>query len=335
LADALLPRCARLWNVYGPTEATIWCTCESIRTEAGDPAVGRPLANTEAYVLGPRREPLPLGTVGSLHVGGRAVARGYRKGKSDHGERSDSLPFLPNPLGEGRLHATGDQARYLDDGRIEVLGRTDDQVKRSGMRLYLSEVEKALERLPGVEAAAALVTSGPTGTLEACLVVRQGDALPEGELRARLEEFVPDWMIPARFHRLPTLPLTPNGKLDRAALAAVVRDLPAREGEESDGVEPAGPGDRAVADVVGAVLGMERVGLSARFDALGANSLGMLRILQALEVRGTTGLTLPELMSCATVGDLARRLDSTPVPSAAHERGSRRRAALSARRPRS
>jgi amino acid adenylation domain-containing protein len=329
LADALLPRCAQLWNVYGPTEATIWCTCEPVHENPEDPTVGRPLPNTEAYILGPRLEPLPVGTAGSLHIAGRALARGYR-----HGETGDSPRFLPNPLGKGRLHSTGDQARYMDDGRIEILGRADDQVKRSGMRLHLSEVEKALERLPEVEAAAVLVTGGHPGTLEACLVVR-GEGLPTGELRTRLEELLPAWMVPARFHCVPALPLTAHGKLDRAALTGIAQAALERADEERDPVEPASPHDQAVADVIGAVIGVERVGMSARFDALGAGSLTMLRVLQALEARGLIGLSLPELMSCATVADLADRLVRTPVPSAAQKRGTRRRSALSAmRRPR-
>jgi amino acid adenylation domain-containing protein len=336
LADALLPRCARLWNVYGPTEATIWCTCERIADSAEDPAVGRPLANTEAYVLGPHLEPLPLGTAGSLYIGGRAVARGYR-----NGETGDAPRFLPNPLGEGRLHRTGDQALYTADGRIEILGRADDQIKRSGMRLHLSEVEKALERLPGIEAAAVLVVGTPPGTLEACVVVHAGADPPASALRDGLEELLPAWMIPARFHRVPALPLTAHGKLDRAELARVARDAAAREAlddGERGPVAPASPRDQTVAAVVGAVLGVDRVGLPARFDALGADSLSMLRILHALEARGLTGLTLPGLMSCTTVADLADltgrpdRPDRPPVPAAAHERGSRRRSALGARR---
>jgi acyl-coenzyme A synthetase/AMP-(fatty) acid ligase/acyl carrier protein len=333
LADALLSRCSRLWNVYGPTEATIWCTCERIADSAEDPAVGRPLANTEAYILGPHLEPLPIGTAGALYIGGRAVARGYR-----NGETGDAPRFLPNPLGEGRLHRTGDQALYTADGRIEVLGRADDQIKRSGMRLHLSEVERALERLPGIEAAAVLVAGTPPGTLEACIVVRAGEGPPASALRDGLEELLPAWMIPARVHHVPALPLTAHGKLDRAELARVARDAAVREArddEERGPVAPQSPRDQTVAEVVGAVLGVDRVGLSARFDALGADSLSMLRILHALEARGLTGLTLPGLMSCTTVADLTDltgRLDRPPVPAAAHERGSRRRSALGARR---
>jgi amino acid adenylation domain-containing protein len=331
LADALLQRCARLWNVYGPTEATIWCTFEQVTASPDAPAVGRPLANVQAYILGPHLEPLPIGTIGSLYIGGRAVARGYR-----NGDGSASPRFVPDPFGPagGRLHGTGDQARFTSDGRIELVGRSDDQVKRAGMRVHLSEVERALERLSGVEAAAVLIRGVAPGSLEACLVLRGDEDLAGSDFREQLAELLPSWMIPSRFHCIGALPLTAHGKLDRAELERVARSALAEPEDRRGEVEPANERERTIARMVGAVLEVERISLAARFDALGADSLKMLRILQALEAGGLTGLTLPQLMSCATVADLAARLEHSASPQPARERGLRRRAALEAmRRP--
>jgi amino acid adenylation domain-containing protein len=216
LAASLLERVGSLWNVYGPTETTVWSTVEEIRG-AGSILIGRPIANTEAYVVDVADQPVPTGVAGELLLGGAGLARGYLGRPELTAER-----FVPNPFGASgsRLYRTGDLARYRVDGRLECLGRIDHQVKVRGFRIELGEIEAALERHPVV--AAAVVTAGggrPVDVqLTAWVVCHPGCAVKSRELRDFLTQSLPGYMVPARFVLRDRLPLTANGKIDRTAL---------------------------------------------------------------------------------------------------------------------
>ncbi|MFB7781071.1 non-ribosomal peptide synthetase [Streptomyces bauhiniae] len=210
LARRLRPRVSRLVNLYGPTEATVWATADEIGPEPERVTIGRPLANTRAYVLDGRLSPVPDGTPGDLYLAGAGLARGYLGRPELDRERFPSDPFRAPG---GRMYRTGDQVRRLTDGRLEFLGRTDDQVKIRGYRIELGEVENQLLAVPGVRQAVASVRDGR-------LVGYVVGGTEPGELRRALAAALPAYMVPEAFVVLGGLPTTPNGKLDRAALPA-------------------------------------------------------------------------------------------------------------------
>jgi amino acid adenylation domain-containing protein len=207
LARRLRPRVRRLVNVYGPTETTIWSTADEVDPAAGPVTIGRPLANTRALVLDARLQPVPVGIPGDLYLAGTGLARGY------HGRpRLDATRFVADPFGRpgGRMYRTGDRVRHRRDGRLEFLGRLDDQVKLRGHRIELGEVEACLLAQPGVRRAAAAVRDDRLVGYHV-----GGEA---ATLRRTLAATLPAYLVPDSFVRLDALPTTPNGKLDRAAL---------------------------------------------------------------------------------------------------------------------
>ena len=209
----------QLWNLYGPTETTIWSSVWQV--EAGDMpiSIGKPIANTRLFILDKRLRAVPVGVIGELYIGGIGLARGYLGRPALTAER-----FIPDPFGPtagGRLYRTGDLARWRPDGTLECLGRVDHQVKMRGFRVELGEIEAALARHPGVREAVVTARPDPTGemSLAAYFVPRHGESPADSaELRRWLGGVVPDHMVPPAFVRLEALPLTPNGKVDRQAL---------------------------------------------------------------------------------------------------------------------
>ncbi|MFD4375309.1 amino acid adenylation domain-containing protein [Streptomyces sp. NPDC058486] len=277
-------RPARLVNGYGPTEATTFAVCGEVTALAADARsvpIGRPIANTDCYVLGEDLEPVADGQPGELFIGGPGVARGYAGQPEATGER-----FLPDRYAAepgARMYRTGDLVRVLEDGRLDFLGRADDQVKIRGHRVEPGEVEAALRLHPGVRDVA-VGADGPSG--ERRLVAHLAPAVP-GEAPTGLREFLtgllPEWMVPSAFVVLPALPLTTSGKLDRAALPPV----PAGDGDTA-AVAPRNDLEREVAALAGELLGLAPVGVTDDFFALGGHSLLAMRLLS--RVAGTFGV---------------------------------------------
>jgi amino acid adenylation domain-containing protein len=220
LAEQLLERGTGLWNLYGPTETTIWSTSYAVESRDGAVPIGHPLANTQLYILDSHLQPVPIGAVGELYISGDGLARGYLNQPELTAER-----FIPNPLSNepgARLYKTGDLARYLADGTIECLGRIDHQVKLRGFRIELGEIEAVLLKHPGVRETVVIAREeGPDNTcLVAYIVPSPVQAITISELRHFLMERLPNYMMPAAFIFLDTLPLTRNGKIDRRAIPA-------------------------------------------------------------------------------------------------------------------
>ncbi|HWM94490.1 MAG TPA: amino acid adenylation domain-containing protein [Thermoanaerobaculia bacterium] len=288
LARSLLDRTAVLWNLYGPTETTVWSAVH--RVEDADRAipVGRPIANTSIHLVDREMQPVPVGVTGELLIGGAGVARGYRGRPDLTAER-----FLPGKSG-APLYRTGDLARRLPDGKLEILGRLDQQVKVRGFRIEMEEVEAALESHPAVVRAVADVRDG---RLVAYVV---GDPT---ELRAWLARRLPEFMIPSLFTAVDALPLTPNGKVDRRALPY---PGPAPDAGES----PKGPVETALAEIWAQVLGIESVGRHRGFFELGGHSLLATRVMARANEAFGTGLPLRALFEAPTVAGLARLVTS-------------------------
>ncbi|MEO8153226.1 MAG: amino acid adenylation domain-containing protein [Rhizobacter sp.] len=304
LSARLRQRVGALWNVYGPTESTIWSTAQDVtahRAPSTGPyePVGRPLANTRVYVLDERGQPVPRGSVGELLIGGAGVARGYWNRPALDRERFVADPFVPPGA---RMYRTGDLARQLADGRLEFLGRNDQQVKLRGHRIELGEVEAALAGHPQVKEAV-LALHGQA--LVAYLVAVDEAALPDtAQLRQHLRHRLPDYMLPARVVALEALPRTRNGKIDRNALPAPEAvDVRAAPFEA-----PSGEIEATLARVWSELLKVERVGRHDDFFDLGGHSLLATRM--AARVRRAIGveIAIGELFDHPVLADLAQRL---------------------------
>jgi amino acid adenylation domain-containing protein len=304
LANQLMDRTAALWNMYGPTETTIWSSVQ--RVSAADPeiTIGRPIANTEFYILDKNLQPVPVGVPGELLIGGDGLARGYRKRPELTEEKFILHPFSDKP--GARLYRTGDLARYREDGRVVHLGRLDHQVKLRGFRIELGEIEAILDEHPAVQKNVVIArdTGGGAGNayLAAYIVPKLGQTPTIGELRRFLQEKLPDYMIPSSFVLLAALPLTPNGKVDRRALPAPDQMRPKLE---STFVAARTPTEETLVGIWREVLGVERVGIHDNFFELGGHSLRAIQIISRIQSAFDVELSLRALFSTPTVAGLA------------------------------
>jgi surfactin family lipopeptide synthetase A len=303
LAKELLPCCRELWNMYGPTETTIWSMVFRVLSADTPIPIGEPIANTEVFVLDSNLNLLPVGAVGELYIGGAGLARGYL-----HRAELTQERFIPSPFQAGaRIYRTGDLARRLSDGSVECLGRADDQVKLRGFRIELGEIEAVLGRHKGVRQCVVAARKDTQGQkqLVAYLEPGEGPAVDDGQLRAHLKRELPDYMIPSVFLVLDKFPLTPNGKVDRKALPAPGQsDIAVQE----DFVAPRDPLELALAHLWTKVLKVKRVGLRDNFFELGGHSLLAVRLIVEIEKLCGRRLPLAVLLQAQTVGDLAEVL---------------------------
>jgi amino acid adenylation domain-containing protein len=281
LARALIGKVGELWNVYGPTETTIWSTLHRVMPDDPYVSIGRPIANTNVYVVDEHGEPTPVGVPGEILIGGLGVARGYRGRPDLTAER-----FVADPVGRSSaiVYRTGDLGRWRADGRLEHLGRRDDQVKIRGFRVELGDVEAALSAHPDLQGTAVTVRPDPTGqsTLVAYLVPRDGASLTSTDARRFLRQALPEYMVPSQFVMLDRLPLTPSGKVDRRALPDPFGGARPARAHRS----PTQPMELLIAELWREVIGDVQPGLDDNFFDLGGHSLGAMRMLARLEERG-------------------------------------------------
>lgn len=295
-----------LHNLYGPTEAAIDVTywqCER-GSKDGTVPIGRPIANTQIYILDRAMQPVPIGVAGELYIGGVNVARGYFQRPELTAEKFIRDPFSADP--GARLFKTGDLARYRVDGAIEFLGRIDNQVKIRGFRIELGEIETALSQHPSVKEATVVAREDVPGDkrLVAYLVLaqdaRQGGLYVE-ELRDFLKQTLPHYMIPAAFVMLDALPLTPNGKVNRKALPAPELDRPNLEAAY---VAPTTAAEQTLARIWSEVLGIEKIGVHDNYFSLGGASIQGLQVIAKANAAGLP-LTPEMLFEYQTIAELA------------------------------
>ena len=289
-----------LVNHYGPSEASVVSTVERV-AEAGNPPIGRPIANTRVYVLGPNGGPVPLGVPGELCVAGAGLARGYLARPELTAERFVPDPFAILP-GE-RMYRTGDRVRWRPEGKLDFLGRLDHQVKVRGLRIELGEIEAVLLRLPQVREAVVMTREEPPGNLRlVAYIVPAGEETPAGgELRRDLLVSLPEYMVPSAFVVLPSLPLTANGKIDRRALAAM--PLPAATAADGNRA-PRSYAEEVLAGIWSEIIG-GTVGVRESFFDLGGHSLLAARV--AFRIRSAFDVELPlqQIFVTPTVEGLA------------------------------
>jgi amino acid adenylation domain-containing protein len=310
LAATLTERVAELWNMYGPTETTIWSTTTRVEPSDAVLTIGKPIQNTRIYVLERSGLPSPIGVPGELCIAGEGVARGYRNRAELTSEKFATIT-LPNGRTE-RVYRTGDVARFLADGRIEFLGRRDHQVKIRGYRIELGEVEAVLATHPGVKECVVVAREDTPGDKRLVgYVVLAARALLDTEgVRRTLRVKLPEYMVPNLFVSLAALPLTPNGKIDSKALPA-----PQAASPRADDVAEAlmTPVQRRVAGKWREVLCVDRVGLYDNFFDIGGHSLLLVKLHAALKREFASEIALPELFQWTTVAAQAIRL-STVAP---------------------
>ncbi len=309
LAQELTQRVQQVWNLYGPTETTIWSTCYQITGTDAPPLIGQPIANTQIHLLDAVRQPVPIGVPGEIYIGGDGVARGYLNRPELTAERFISNPFSADP--QARLYRTGDLARYLPDGNLQYFQRLDNQVKVRGFRIELGEIEATMTQHSGVKEAVVAVrpAEGGENILVGYVVPTTSgtDAQVIPQLRQFLQGKLPEHMVPNLFVGLETLPLTPNGKIDRNALPqpeATRRDLLASY------VAPRTPVEQQIADIWSQVLKLDQVGLHDNFFELGGYSLLAIQIVSRLRPALQVEIPLPILFELPTIAALAERVET-------------------------
>jgi amino acid adenylation domain-containing protein len=315
----------RLINEYGPTETVVGCCIYEVRPndpDSGSVPIGRPIANTQLYVLDQDLQPAPVGQIGELYIGGVGVARGYLNRPDLSSQR-----FLPDPFSGilgARLYKSGDLARYRMDGTLEFLGRADDQVKIRGYRIELGEIETALASHPKVQSCVVVAYESETGEkrLVAYFVARNGDVPSVDDLRTFLNHTLPHYMIPNQFLSLDALPLTPNGKIDR-------KNLPTPSQQISGigkGGAPQTKTQKAVATIWSELLKQEGIGIDDDFFDLGGHSMTATALVQRLRAAFQVDIGLASLFERPTIAGLSEEIDllaltgdGSPDPSAERE----------------
>ena len=309
LANQLQPKCAVLWNMYGPTETTIWSAVCQVEVGAGSVPLGRPIANTKFYILDAQRNPVPIGVHGELNIGGVGLARGYLNRPDLSAEK-----FTPDPFSERpgtRIYKSGDLARrYGSDWVIEFLGRIDHQVKLRGYRIELGEIEAVLAQHPTVQDAVVLCREDTPGDKQlVAYVVRVPETHPDpSTLRSYLKTQLPEHMHPHVFLILESLPLTSSGKINRSALPApdpIFRTLNTKY------IPPRTPVEELIADIWRELLKVERIGVHDNFFELGGHSLLATKVAARIQALLQTELSVRTLFDCPTIGELADALHVT------------------------
>ena len=307
LVVALLAKCSELWNMYGPTETTIWSTIKHITSAEDSITIGRPIANTFVYVLDSHREPVPVGVPGELYIGGDGVARGYLDRPELTAER-----FIPNPFREqedgARMYRTGDLARFCANGEIECLGRIDNQIKIRGFRIDLGDIESAIHEYPGVRQNV-VTARDETGDkrLIAYIVPDGQQRFTSSELRSFLKSRLPEYMLPAQFVSLKELPLTPNGKVDRRALPR-----PNENNVISDelNIAPRNDIEARLLKIWTSVLGIRGIGIRNNFFELGGHSLLVAKLTHRVEQAFGKQLSMAAVFEAPTIEQQAELISN-------------------------
>jgi amino acid adenylation domain-containing protein len=304
------PGC-ELHNLYGPTEAAVDVTAWKCgaRMEAASVPIGRPIANTQIYILGARGEPVPVGVAGEVFIGGVQVGRGYLNRPELTAERFVADPFSPDP--GARMYKTGDLGRWTADGFIEYLGRNDFQVKIRGFRIELGEIEARLAEYESVREPVVLAREDSAGDKRLVAYYVSDVNIALESLRAHLLAKLPEYMVPAAFVRLDRMPLSPNGKLERKALPAPDSSAYVQDAYEA----PAGPVEEKLARIWARLLGLERISRNASFFDLGGHSLLAVRMLTLIEAEFAHSLNLTSLFKAPSIASLSSLLQQGGSPS--------------------
>ncbi|MEW8028556.1 MAG: amino acid adenylation domain-containing protein [Candidatus Thiodiazotropha sp.] len=302
LADQLLQRSSSVWNMYGPTEATVWTSIYELGSGNYEVAIGKPISNTQLHILDSQLNRVPIGVAGQLYIGGNGLARGYINKPNLSADNFIPNPFTASP-GE-RLYKSGDLTRYLPDGNIEYLGRIDHQVKIRGFRIELGEIETRLLQHEAIQESV-VTTTNCSG--EMCLVayIVSDKELESGELRSFLKSSLPDYMIPSHYVRIDAFPLTPNSKVDLKA-------LPSPEGhveQTKEYVSPQTNTEHALATIWSNLLNQKNIGIHDNFFERGGHSLLVIQLKNEIEKLLLVNIPVKELFNNPTIYELSIHID--------------------------
>jgi amino acid adenylation domain-containing protein len=314
-----------LYNMYGPTETTVWSTVGRIEDVDATVPIGRPILNTQVFLLDGEQKPVAEGEIGELYIGGDGVARGYWNRPDLTAERFVTVPSL----GGARLYRTGDLARFLPDGTIDFLGRADYQIKLRGHRIEPGEIEAELEKCPGIHRAVVVSREDREGDqrLAAYVLADAAKGATEAELRSTLGSKLPEFMVPSSFVFLRELPLTDNGKIDRKALLKMPLPSLSPAVEHVNG-GPTTEIERTIARLWQEALSLPSVGLHENFFDLGAHSLTVAEVHGRLQEALGREIDLVDLFQFSTVSTLAAHLGGAQADGRASDRAQRRRMAM-------
>jgi amino acid adenylation domain-containing protein len=307
LAKDILARGKSVWNVYGPTETTIWSSAYRVTGQERETIpIGRPVANTCIYILDAHLQPVPVNVTGEIYIGGEGLARGYLNRPDLTRER-----FLPNrvaPDQSPRIYRTGDLGRFRSNGEIECLGRVDRQVKVRGVRIELGEIESLLASHAGIREAVVTVTGErEQQKLSAYVVTNEGQAaLSEGELRRYLQMKLPEHMVPASYWKVAQLPRLASGKVNREAVAASGAILLLDQAELRD---PRNEVEASLAEIWRELLGLEQVGMEQNFFALGGHSLLAMQVMARIRRTFAMELAVRSIFEAPTIAGLAMEVE--------------------------
>ncbi len=306
LANQLLKRVPEVWNMYGPTETTIWSSVQQITSGDAEITIGRPIANTEFFIVDKQLQLVPIGVPGELLIGGDGLANGYRNRPELTAQQFIAHPF--SDVAGARVYRTGDLVRYRDDGQVVHMGRLDHQVKIRGFRIELGEIETSLNQHPKVANGVVVARHDHEGAayLAAYVVAAPGTHPTIGELRRFLQSNLPDYMVPAAFVYLDAFPLTPNGKIDRRSLPEPDH---ARPSLDNVYVAPRTPTEHTLTEIWRELLNVERVGIYDDFFELGGQSLLAAQMIARIDSSFGVGVQLRTLLAQPSVAGLAGAIE--------------------------
>jgi amino acid adenylation domain-containing protein len=316
LAQSLLQSCRELWNMYGPTETTIWSSCLRVENEhlqASSIPIGAPIRQTQIHILDSHLQPLPSGAIGEICIGGWGVASGYWKNEALTREKF-VVPSFAGASSGPLIYRTGDLGRRLPNGDLQILGRSDQQVKIRGHRIEIGEVESALASIATITQSAVLAANGPAG-LDLVAFYVSKTPLPASQIRNELLARLPETSLPTRYLRLDRLPMTANDKLDRIALKKLA-EAPAQLQTSVSIPNDLGPSEQTLARAWSQILGVgiQELGRDSDFFLLGGHSVLALRLIGILEKEGTE-LALPDIFAHSTLATMAQRCRSSKIVS--------------------
>ncbi|WP_449384901.1 MupA/Atu3671 family FMN-dependent luciferase-like monooxygenase [Chitinophaga flava] len=298
---------AGVYNMYGPTETTIWSTSCRVLSEKGN-TIGRPIANTQVYILNKDNQLCPIGVKGQLYIGGSGLSRGYHKQPEATAKKFIASPFRENE----RIYNTGDLARWLPDGTIEFFGREDGLVKIRGHRIELGEIEHHLAKMPGIDAAVVIDRETAGGQKELVAYFCSKEPLKSAELRSYLAGRLPAIMVPAFFIQIAEMPLTANGKINRKALATTGDFTPQAN---VDYTAPRNETEKQLAEIWQLILNRKQVGVNDNFFEIGGNSLNVVRLRRLLKKNMNVSISIVDLFKYSTIEDIARIINKERQPA--------------------
>ena len=315
LAEKLLRTNAVLWNMFGPTETTVWSSCKQITQPAEAANIGKPIHNTEFYILDERLQLLPVGSVGAIYIGGDGLAQGYYKNEALTRERFIQSPFDSNK----RIYNTGDLGKWNEQGEIEFLGRNDNQVKIRGYRIEPGEIETRLNEMEHIKSSVVVAqkTNADTGARLVAFVITHSDSFHEADIMNELRKKLPEYMIPQAIVPVDEFPLTPNRKIDRKALS--LRPVVTTTGETATGEKPVTKTEISLFQFYKETLGLRGTfSVSDSYFALGGHSLNAVKLINQVNDQLHCSITLRDIFNNPSIRALARHIEEkgerqTPV----------------------